>query len=69
MTAAFTPMTPVLVHAGMTHQCGTFIPEDDGPAVLMVGSLVSADRVRALARRHGLDEDKLLAFAGTDPAA
>ncbi|KQP20569.1 hypothetical protein [Pseudorhodoferax sp. Leaf267] len=59
------PMVPLLQHAGCTDQCGTFLPEDDGPPVLVVGSLASPERMAALARRHGLEVDTLLASATT----
>ena len=65
MTAVPTcaPVVPVLRHAGSTDYCGTFIPEDDSPPVLIIGARVNAERIEALARRHGLDVAMLLAFA------
>lgn len=57
------PVVPVLAHAGCTDQCGTFIPEEDGPPVLIVGSNARIEKIIALARRHGLDASVLHAFA------
>lgn len=58
-----TPAVPQLMHAGPTAQCGTFIPEDDAPPVLAIGSRAPAEKIEALARRHGLNAGMLLAFA------
>lgn len=65
MTAG-TPCTlvvPLLCHAGSTDCCGTFIPEDDSPPVLIIGARASADKVQAQASRHSLDVAMLLAFS------
>lgn len=67
MTAA--PTVPVLQHAGRSDQCGTFTPADDGPPVLIVGTLASPEKISSLAQRHGLEAQMLLAFAREGGAA
>jgi hypothetical protein len=56
---------PVLHHDGATNTCGTFTPEDASPAVLVIGSGASAERISRLAQRHGLDPRALMLFART----
>nr|WP_145546407.1 hypothetical protein [Variovorax boronicumulans] len=62
-TATAHPVVPVLQHAGHSDHCGTFMPEDDAPPVLVIGSRAAAEKIEGLAKRHGLSAGMLLAFA------
>ena len=57
------PVVPLLQHAGRSDQCGTFTPEEDGPPVVIVGTLASDESISNVARRHGLDFHLVQAFA------
>lgn len=52
----------MLQHLGNCSDCATFTPEDDGPVVLMIGAHAAEDKLRNLARRHGLRLEDLLTF-------
>ena len=54
---------PVLQHDGCTDRCGTFTPEDEGPATLLIGARASAEQIARAAARHDIDPVALLQFA------
>lgn len=53
----------MLQYVGNAATCGTFVPEDDGPTVIVVGSRAPRKALACLARKHGLELAALETFA------
>ncbi|WP_382321362.1 hypothetical protein ACFJGX_11050 [Hydrogenophaga sp. UC242_50] len=53
----------ILQHVSNSDVCGTFMPEDGGPTLIVVGERASAERLRGLAVKHHLEPECLLMFA------
>jgi hypothetical protein len=60
MSAAATPVVPIMRHDGESELCGTYVPEDDSPPIIMVGAKASEQRIANLAQRHRIDVRMLL---------
>lgn len=63
MASETVPQCPPELHfGGQNDKCMLFTPEDDSPRVLMIGSLVSDERLERVALKYGLDPEAVRAF-------